>query len=158
MSMWSEIHAYLVVDTCRDQFVDELETADLTAKELLKHAPHITGSEGDAEVFVNVSKLITGHDQCDMCPYKKIDSKKGSWYCVLEETENDNYFNKENWRETVCNKNIHQDRRPIIVITIIGALRDRTKKQTKKEYDNFKKFIRLMHWDIRKSRCEIDGI
>lgn len=156
MSVWTHIYAYLIVDTCRDQFIDDFESADLTAKELFRHAPQITGDEGPAEVFVNTSNVITGHSQCDMCPYQKRDER--GIYCVLEETEpKKKCFSTEDFRKTVCEKNPHQDRKPIVIVTIIGHLRGREKSQTKEEYNNFKKFIRLMHWDIRKSHCEIEG-
>ena len=29
MSAWTHIYAYLIVDTCRDQFIDDFESADL---------------------------------------------------------------------------------------------------------------------------------
>ena len=148
MSMWTHIYAMLIVDTCRDQFIDDMESADLSAVQLLENAPHITGSEGDAEIFVNPSEIVTGHSKCDMCPYYKRDDK--GLYCVLEETRND-----EDYKTQICENNPHTNRKPIIVITIAGHLRDRDKASVKKEYDNFKKFIRLLHWDITKSHCEL---
>lgn len=155
MSIWTHIFAYLVVDTKRDQYVDEMESADLTAKEVFKHAPQITGDEGPAEVFINDSSTITGWDQCDICPYYKRNDK--GLYCVLEATQIDSTLSTEDYRETVCKKNPHQNKHPIVVVTIYGNLRGRNKAQTKKEYNNFKKFIRLMHWNILRSHCEIDG-
>ena len=98
MSKWAHIVASIDVDTFK-----ESHTIKEDVEKMLEDAPKITGSEGPADVFVNVLSgyTITTHDENDK----------------IEE---------------------FQTR---VVITVIGDLRDRTKDQTEKEWNDFKNFI-----------------
>ena len=125
MSMWTHIVASIDVDTFK-----ESHTIKEDVEKMLEDAPKITGSEGPADVFVNVL----------------------SGYTISTYNENDE---KEKFQTRV-------------VITVIGDLRDRTKAQTEKEWNDFKNFIGIepelydedregLNLEIRNCSCEIKG-
>lgn len=124
MSMWTHIAAVIDVDTCMES--DDIEN---DVRELLKTAPKITGSEGPANVFVNVLpgyNMSTNAD-CRRCRF-------GNTICHLKEGG----FTCEASEDYECPSGEYQTR---VVITVIGDLRDRYRKETKAEWLNFKKFI-----------------
>ena len=101
-------------------------------KEFLKNAPEITGSEGPADIFVNIQgghNFSTTHD-CERCEYKDslhdVVDNDGKEYQECDAPENHNCFTEYQ----TC-----------IVISIQGDLRDRMKDQTQKEFDNFMKYL-----------------
>lgn len=119
MSMWTHIVASIDVDTFK-----ESHTIKEDVEKMLEKAPKITGSEGPADVFVNV---LSGSDITDV------------------------------------NGDEFQTR---IAITVIGDLRDRTKDQTEKEWNEFKDFIGVepefysddregLNFEIRNCSCNI---
>ena len=125
MSMWTHIVASIDVDTFK-----ESHTIKKDVEKMLKNAPKITGSEGPADVFVNV---LSGY--------------------TISSYENGK---KEKFQTRV-------------VITVIGDLRDRTKDQTEKEWNDFKNFIGIepefydenrkgLNLEIRNCSCTIKGM
>lgn len=123
MSRWTHIVGVLHVDTYAE--VDDIKQY---IERALKGAPRITGSEGDATIFVNPEPgycMSTNRD-CNRCEYKNtLAEYKGCVTCAAPK----NY---------VCPDGDYQSR---AIITIFGDLRDRTKDQTKAEWKAFKKFI-----------------
>ncbi len=102
-------------------------------KKLLRKAPKITGSERDAEVFVNVK---AGHNfwtsrDCEHCEYAStlhdvvIDGEEYS-KCDAPSTKTDD-----------CSASYQTH----VVISIQGDLRDRTLEQTQAEWNEFITYI-----------------
>jgi len=90
----------------------------------------ITGSEGNADVFVNV---LSGHNiwtncDCRSCEYERtiIYHTEGGYSCDAEEGYK-------------CPEGTYQTR---VVITVLGDLRDREKEQTKREYKDFYNYVK----------------
>ena len=125
MSMWTHITACLSVDT----HLEEKNVLNL-AQEYINGAPRITGSEGDADIFIN---LQSGHNMwtsadCKHCPYKHTIVRypeKGGFTC-------------EHPSDFECPEGEYQT---CIVISIQGDLRDRVESQTKEEFEAFLKYI-----------------
>lgn len=125
MSMWTHIVGAIYVDTFRkDENIKEW------VENQLKEAPKITGSEQDADIFVNV---LSGHNtwsscDCEHCKYGESVThlEEGGFQCDAEEGYN-------------CPEGKYQT---CVVITIVGDLRDRTEEQTKMELDKFLKYIK----------------
>jgi hypothetical protein len=121
--MWTHIAAVIDVNTYMES--DDIEN---DVRNLLKAAPKITGSECDADVFVNV---LSGHNMfttadCNRCKY----GKTIQYY--------DDGFDCESPEGYDCPCGEYQTR---VVITVVGDLRDRTRKETKTEWVEFKNFI-----------------
>ncbi len=141
MSYWTHIVAIIDVDTIiQDKNIKEI------VEEMLIKAPRITGSEGNADVFVN---LKNGHNiwtncDCKSCEFKDtiIHHKEGGFSCE----------SPENYK---CLEGEYQTR---IVISVIGDLRDREKETTKEEYEAFLKFLKKdCDFDIRNKTVNIIG-
>lgn len=143
MSMWTHIVASIDVDTFK-----EINDPKSYVEELLKNAPKITGSEEDAEVFVNVlggHNIFTSAD-CANCEYYggRCEDDEGGFYCSAPE---DKSFR--------CPTGEYQSR---VVITVIGDLRDRLIGQTQKEWKAFKKYVRKaigQSYGVRNCSCQI---
>lgn len=125
MSYWTHIVAAIDVET-----YIQSKTIQSDVERLLEDAPKITGSEGSADVFVNVLSGANHWTSCDCacCDYKdtiQYDNEEGGFWCDCS----DNYR---------CPHGEYQTR---VVITVIGDLRDRMKKRTKTEWQEFKKYI-----------------
>lgn len=146
MSWWTHIVAAIDVDTCickdNDIVVNEVY-------EFLKDAPEIIGSEGNANVFVNVLpgyNCYTSAD-CNKCGYGPsiVHSTKGGFQCDRP----DGYR---------CPEGKYQSR---VVITVIGDLRDRMLEETQKEWDAFKAYvddeINENGYVVRNCSCNILG-
>lgn len=133
MSAWTHIVATIDVDTCIED-----DNIQKRMHEILKYAPKITGSERDADVFVNVlSGYNTTSIGCDKCEHKT--NIKGYLHCDAD--ENFECISKE-----------YQTR---VVITIIGNLRDRHIEQTKKEYKEFIKYLGKLNFFIENRTSNI---
>lgn len=123
MSSWTHIAAIIDADTfmCMKDLLADV-------KEMLAAAPKITGSEGPAEVFVEV---LSGHNttisrDCENCRYKStIKHLKEGFSC-------------DSPSNFICPGGKYQTR---VVISVIGDLRDRTEAQTKKEWEAFRDFV-----------------
>lgn len=124
MSYWTHITAAIDVDTC----IEDDNIGDIV-KNLLKHAPLITGSEGPADLFVNV---LPGHNtftsaDCHKCPYGKT---------VHHDDLGSTCDGPDDYQ---CPEGEYQTR---VVITVVGDLRDRLKEQTKREWKKFFDYIK----------------
>ena len=121
MSRWNHVSATIFLDV---KFKEERVALLNIVQSILMNAPKITGSEKDADVFVNV---LSGYNEkismdCERCAYRDTVKREGnSFYCDA----NDDY---------VCPSREIQDE---VVITIAGDLRDKYYLKTKKELDNF---------------------
>ena len=136
MSDWTYIVATIDVDTCIED-----DNIQKRMHEILKYAPKITGSERDADVFVNVlSGYNTTSIGCDKCEHK-INSKEKEGYFECYADENFECISKE-----------YQTR---VVITIVGNLRDRHIEQTKKEYKEFIKYLTKLNFYIENRASNI---
>jgi hypothetical protein len=129
MSAWTQIVAALDVDTFihSNNLKDDIEV-------ILKDAPKITGSEGNADVFVNVLSgynVFTGCD-CDRCEHGD----------TVKELD-DGRFNCDADDDYECPYGRYQTR---VAITVIGSLRDRYEEETKKEYEEFVRFVDDKFW------------
>ena len=143
MSQWTHITACFSVET----FIEEPKKELLKqVKSYLKNAPKITGSERDADIFVNI---VSGHNfwtnfDCEHCKYKT--------------SLRDVIINGQEYQECDAPKNHdcsgkYQSR---IVISIQGDLRDRAKEDTEKEFQNFIEYIQ-QNYDIRDYSVNIEG-
>lgn len=130
MSYWTHITACISVDTCLLATRPQLKKL---VKEYLAKAPKITGSEGDADIFINVQSgynSYVSHD-CDHCKYK--DQVK---YTLAP--DGFEYLDCEKAKGRDCSAE-HQS---CIVITVQGDLRDRVKATTRKEFNAFLKYVK----------------
>lgn len=144
MSFWTHIVAAIDVDTYKTS-----NTIKKDVEKMLEDAPKITGSEGPADVFVNV---LSGYNHwtscdCDRCEY-------GKTVRYLDEGG----FECDAARDYKCPPGEYQTR---VVITVIGDLRDRMKDTTKEEWKAFKKYIEKQingnGFGIRNCTCKIQG-
>lgn len=122
MSCWTHVLASYDVDTFIEANKDVLVKK---VEEILNEAPKITGSERDADIFINVlpgHNMFTSQD-CDNCKHYDTITQK----CICDEE----HFE--------CPTGEYQSR---VIITIMGDLRDRTKQQTGPELNAFSKFIK----------------
>jgi hypothetical protein len=121
--MWTHIVGVLYVDTgMRDKNIAD------TVKHMLERAPKITGSEGDADVFVNVLSgcSIWTNCDCEGCQYG----------CTIKHF--DDGFECDAPEDFKCPDGEYQSR---VVITVVGDLRDRTRERTLAEWDAFARFV-----------------
>lgn len=140
MSYWTHITAciYLETDIKNKQIKSIVENK-------LKSAPKITGSEGNADIFV---MPLSGHNywvscDCDNCKFKDtiIKYSGGKFSCNADE---DYKCPEGKYQTSVC-------------ISIIGDLRDRMKEDTRKEYKEFIKWLNSNFDGIRLKSCTIRG-
>lgn len=128
MSKWVNIVAAIQVDT----FMEEPDMKEIV-EELLKKAPAITGSEKNADVFVNVKtgyNVWLSHD-CAHCEYKES---------VMEHPQKTHVkVSCSAPREYPCPKGEYQSQ---VVITVSGSLKDRVKEETEKEWLLFLDYIK----------------
>ena len=143
MSRWTHITACLSVDTYMEEPRKELRKQ---VKGYLKGAPKITGSEGNADIFINI---ISGHNlwtsfDCEHCKYKE----------TLREIKIDglDYLECDAPEGHDCSGE-YQSR---IAISIQGDLRDRTKEETTKEFNEFLHYIEK-EYSIRDYAINIEG-
>ena len=143
MSCWTHITACLSVET--EMLRKKLELKREIQK-IIRQGPKITGSERNADIFVNIPSgynWFISHD-CEHCKYKEtlrtitIDGKKGQ--------ECDGPENYD------CSSEYQSD----VVISIQGDLRDRQFKDTKEEFENFLKYLQE-RFHIRNYTYKIEG-
>lgn len=128
MSHWTHITACLSVET---GIIAKRSDLRKKLNKYLKDAPKITGSEGDADVYVNIQRghnFFTSRD-CERCIYK--------------DTIRDIKVDGEDWIEcdAPTGHDCSAEYQTCVVISVQGDLRDRTKKQTQKEWNKFLKYI-----------------
>lgn len=134
MSCWTHVVAVYHIETYKQE-----KDIKIYVEKLLENAPKITGSERDADIFVNVLSgynVFIGAD-CGACEYKEsiIYDDTGGFSCDAD----------KNYK---CPKGDYQTR---VVITVIGNLRDRMKDITKQELKEFERYLRL-----KKKGCYFD--
>lgn len=134
MSMWTHITACLSVET---GFVMKKGDLKREIQKELRHAPKITGSERDADIYVNVQSgynFWMSYD-CDHCKYKdtrvEYKDEDGDDCMKCDAPEN----HKCSGEYQTC-----------VTISIQGDLRDRTEEQTKKEFEEFLAYIKDKHY------------
>lgn len=141
MSMWVHIIAAIHVETYVEE--KDLETY---IKEKLKNAPKITGSESNADIFINKKSGFNTWTNCDCehCEYKKTIKNCGK-----------NKFTCESPDDFQCPEGKYQTR---AVITVLGDLRDRILEETTKEYEEFILYIsNTLGWDITINTVQIEA-
>lgn len=126
MSAWTHVVAVYHIETYSQE-----ENIKEYVQNLLKNSPKITGSQSNADVFVNV---LSGHNastnvDCKHCTYVKtiIHHPEGGLSCEAP-------------KEYKCPTGEYQT---CVTITVVGNLRDRTKACTKREIQEFERFLRL---------------
>ena len=142
MSMWTHITACLSVDTCWNKTRQEMRKE---LRSILKMAPKITGSERDADVFVNIQSGYNTSVSCDCahCEYGSsvlYSHSEEGWTC-----DGPKGYDCPDGKFQSC-----------VVISIQGDLRDRMKEQTQREFDEFKEFIKT-YFIIRDYSINIEG-
>jgi hypothetical protein len=147
MSCWTHIVAVFDVDT----YIEDKNIKEIVEGKLA-NAPKITGSERNADVFVNVKG---GHNvwtncDCKICPHKETLIYEGQTKSGL----GSEYSCKPD-EGFVCPEGKYQTR---VVITIVGDLRDREKETTKEEYKAFLKYLKKnCDFEIRNKSVNIIG-
>lgn len=140
MSWWTHIVATLNVDTYMER--KGIETC---VREMLKNAPPITGSERNADVFVNVPSGYNHYcgADCQQCEYRDTVNETGDGGFTCDAP--DGYE---------CPDGKYQSQ---VVITVFGDLRDRTRDDTKAEWKLFKRFVGKEIGTIRNCTWRIVG-
>ena len=144
MSMWTHITACMSVETGIVAKKPELKKQ---VKEYLDKAPKITGSEGPADVFVNIQggySFYTSRD-CDRCKYKDSIIK-------LKDENGDDCMMCSAPDKHDCSAEYQTG----VVISVQGDLRDRVKEKTEKEFEEFKKYVEKLGY-IRDYAVNIEG-
>lgn len=140
MSLWTHIVGVMHVDT-----YEHVGDIKLYVEEALRNAPKITGSEKDAAVFVNPEPgcCIWVSCDCGRCDYKStIKHYDDGFECD----------SPEGYR---CKSGEYQSR---AVITVQGDLRDRSRRQTKREWNEFHRYVaKTLGWNVRIATCRVDG-
>lgn len=143
MSFWTHIVGVIHVNTYR-------ETKDIQqyVEQALADAPKITGSEFDADVFVNIKSR---HNVTTAKCLSEIGCEHFGGHC-----EGGFHCNYEGpYNVEMC----YTEFQTVVVITVCGDLRDRSLKQTKKEWHEFHRYIaKKLKWDIINASCRIEGV
>ena len=143
MSCWTHITACLSVETGMLRKKPELKRE---IQKIIRQGPKITGSERNADIFVNIPSgynWFISHD-CEHCKYKEtlrtitIDGKKGQ--------ECDGPENYD------CSSEYQSD----VVISIQGDLRDREFNDTKEEFEKFLEYVKN-NFHVRDYTYNIEG-
>jgi hypothetical protein len=140
MSSWTHITACLSVETgaLDHDIVDRV-------RGYIALGPKITGSEQDADIFVNLPSGFNFYTSCDCqnCKYKDTIKwiGKGEFEC-------DRPFEDER-----CPEGEYQT---CVVISIQGDLRDRTIAETDEEFNTFFEYI-TKKYHVRDYSINIDG-
>lgn len=137
MSHWTSILASIYINT--NIFDKNIRTK---IEHYLNNAPKITGSEGNAEVFISIpyGYTTTITVDCEHCPYgDTVETCTNNITCDAPDTFK-------------CPANDYQTQ---VVITIMGNLRDRFKEETQREYKEFLKYVRNIEHVAIASVCKI---
>ena len=143
MSHWTHITACLSIETSIIAKKPELKRK---IKEYLKDAPEITGSEANANVFLNIQSghnFYTSHD-CERCKWKDT---------IIEYTEDGEDYVK---CDAPNRYNCSSEYQTCVVISIQGDLRDREKEQTQNEFEKFLEYIQKKYY-VRDYSINIEG-
>lgn len=146
MSLWTHIVGTIHVDTCKC-----VANTQKYVEDALKDAPEITGDEGSAAVFVNTIPVANHYTSCDcdVCQYKDTIQH------IPDPTSFGTRFTCEAPDDYECPIGEYKT---CVVITVCGDLRDRTRSQTKKEWNAFHRYIaKNLGFTIRNATCRIEG-
>jgi len=145
MGNWTHITACLSVDT----YIRSKELEDIVMGKLVS-APRITGSEGDANIFVNSPD---GHNNWTSADCKACEYGDTRVHHIRLKDKKHLGFSCDSPEGFECPNGEYQTR---IVITIQGDLRDSNKVITTKEFNAFLKYIKETEkWEIRDYSCQI---
>ena len=124
MSAWTHLTAVVEVDT----FIED-DNIKTIVEEKLKLAPKITGSEMNADIFVNVPNWKNTYISfdCKKCIYLNT---------LIEDVEEFSCTSPEDY---TCPSGEYQTR---AIITICGNLRDRVIEETEKQYIKFMEYLK----------------
>lgn len=138
MSKWTHIVATLYVET----FTEDKNIGD-RVKRLIAAAPVITGSEANADIFVNP---LSGYNTSISCSCNEC-----------EHFISGDAWNESPWCEAPKGHTCPiEEYQTVVAITIVGDLRDREINQTRQEYLDFKKYIeQTIGYDIFYDTCSI---
>lgn len=131
MSMWTHITACLSVETGIIDTKSNLKKYVLS--DLKKNAPKITGSEGNADVFVNVQSghnFFTSYD-CEHCKYQDT---------LRDVTDEDGTEYQE--CDAPDGHKCSGDYQTCVTISIQGDLRDRAETETREEFEKFLAYVK----------------
>ena len=143
MSCWTHITACFSAET---GIVETRENLAKIVEDYLKNAPKITGSEKDADFYVNVQNghnMWIGQD-CEHCRYRETLRQVTINGKEIEECDAPEDYD--------CSA----DYQTCVVISIQGDLRDRTKEETQKEFNEFMKYITTKCY-IRDYSVNVEG-
>lgn len=128
MSQWTSIAGVVYLDTMLT-----IPNIKEFVEKFLEYAPKITGSERNANIFVNVVNHNNFFDDapCYSCVYGNTVKRLG-----------DNSFICKSYKDYKCPELQCQTK---IVITVIGELRDKNIEDTKKEWKEFLKYLKTIH-------------
>lgn len=145
MSMWTHITACISLETGAIMKKPELKKY---VQNYLSKAPKITGSEGNADVFVNIQSGYSWYmnRDCEHCKYQdKLIDVKG-------------VDDKEDYKlcDYASNRNCSREYQTRVVISVQGDLRDRMEVDTKKEFEKFKTYLEKLGY-IRDYAVNIEG-
>lgn len=143
MSCWTHITACFSVET---GMIAKNAILKRRVRSILKHAPKITGSEGDASIFINIQE---GHNwsmsrDCEHCKYR--DTLRD---VVIDGEEGQTCDGPDDY-------DCSAEYQSCIVISIQGDLRDRMKPETQKEFEDFKSFLEKRFY-VRDYSVNIEG-
>ena len=131
MSRWTHVIGSLYIETYK-------ERKDIKGfvENILNDAPKITGGEKDTDIFVNP---LSGHNtytncDCENCQYGKtiVHLEEGGFQCDAES-------------DYECPEGKYQT---CVAITLVGDLRDKDGETTKKEIEEFIRFLQKQDFDI----------
>ena len=132
MSRWTHVIGSLYIETYK-------ERKDIKGfvENILNDAPKITGSEKDADIFVNP---LSGHNtwiscDCERCVYKD----------TIVHLDDEGGFQCDAESDYECPEGKYQT---CVAITLVGDLRDKDGETTKKEIEEFIRFLQKQHFDI----------
>lgn len=135
MSQWTHITSCISIET---GILADKPQLKREIKKILSKAPKITGSEMDADIFVNIKSdynTYIGRD-CEHCKYKDtaiyitIDGEE----CLTCDAPN--------------NYDCSAEYQTCAIISVQGDLRDRIPEETKKEFNDFLNYLKK-HFVIR---------
>lgn len=143
MSEWTHITACLSVET---GIIENKQKLKRKLKSNISKAPKITGSERDADIFINIK---TGHNfwtskDCEHCDYASTLRD-----VVIHGTE----YSECDAPDT---HNCSAEYQTHVVISVQGDLRDRNKSQTTEEWNAFLKYIEENYF-VRDYSVNIEG-
>lgn len=141
MSMWTHVVGSFYIET-----YTEIEDLKSHIEEQLKLAPKITGSESNADIFVNP---LSGYNtfvspDCSKCVYKKPVTLSTTTLYIQCDIEKRHH----------CPEGKYQT---CAAITIVGDLRDKDVKTTMSEIESFIDYLNSLNYYIYCASVTVEG-